>query len=758
MSPNPFAQEDAAQRLQSIFFRAIEIPSAKDRRRFVNRQCSDRPELRKEINELLEAHQKAGDFLRDDDCDLTGSDDTRPQLAEFARLPQGSKIGTYTIGRILGEGGFGVVYDAEQSDPVNRRVAIKVIKPGMDTREVLSRFDTERKTLALMNHPNIAKVLDAGSTDEGRPYFVMECVDGSPITEYCNQAGLGIEQRLKLFGDVCHAVQHAHQKGILHRDLKPSNLLVGEFDGKPTVKVIDFGVTKALESAPDGSKTITRVGQLIGTPLYISPEQARSPGEIDTRTDVYSLGTVLYELLVGQTPYNRTKLQRADLVELQRILREDEPPKPSLRSVEIEGVDASRLRGDLDWLVMKAIEKDPDRRYPTVDALAVDLKRYLKSEPISAGPPTNYYRFSKFVQRHRAAFAFSALLLLSLVGGAAIATRQAVRATVAERLAEDRLAEVREEQQRTNQALRQAQQAEAEQRSLRQLAEQRDRYSRQLLYSSDLRLAGQALQDGDFRGFVDQLDRQRPTPETTDLRGFEWWFLRDLAVADYKPLQPPDSGTCLARFTRDGRFLVSGHYNGKIRLYDAATLKPLRTLQGHDSFANGIDLSPDGKTLASTGDDGFLRFWDLASGEEIRKVKADQGHVHRVWYGLDGKLLLSSGEAPEVKLWDPSTLEIIDRLGDFATSKHHGIKQRLVCSPNRTRCVAADQFKTARVYDLKTRKVICTLDVESTRFIRCLSFSPDGRWIAGGRYDQEITIWDAETGQVIERLVGHLDR
>ncbi len=360
----------------------------------------------------------------------------------------GSVIGPYKLLQQIGEGGFGAVYMAEQEKPVRRRVALKIIKPGMDTSQVIARFESERQALALMDHPNIARVLDAGATESGHPYFVMELVKGIPITEFCDKNHLVPEARLKLFLDVCHAIQHAHHKGIIHRDIKPSNVLATLQDGVPVVKVIDFGVAKATVQKLTEMTLFTAYGQMIGTPAYMSPEQAEMSGlDIDTRSDIYSLGVLLYELLTGTTPLDARRLRQAGYVEVQRLIREDEPPRPSTRLSSLgdsatalagnRGLDLKGLvqvlAGDIDCVVMKALEKDRNRRYPTPDSFADDVDRFLRNEMVLARPPSTVYRLTKLAKRNRAAVLTAAVVAAALLAGTAAATWQAVRATRAKR-------------------------------------------------------------------------------------------------------------------------------------------------------------------------------------------------------------------------------------------------------------------------------------------------------------------------------------
>ena len=364
----------------------------------------------------------------------------------------GTCIGPYNLVQKIGEGGMGTVYVAEQEKPVRRRVALKIIKAGMDTDQIVARFEAERQALALMDHPNIARVFDAGTTDSGRPFFVMELVKGVPITDYCDKATLSTEQRLELFMPVCQAIQHAHQKGIIHRDIKPSNVMVTSIDGKPVPKVIDFGVAKAINQRLTERTMFTQYGSVVGTLEYMSPEQADVSGlDVDTRSDIYALGVMLYELLTGSTPLERARLREAAYFEILRRIKDEEPPKPSTRlngsGERLASIAAQRateprrltraVRGDLDWIVMKALEKDRSRRYETANAFARDVQRFLDGDPVEACPPSTAYRVRKFARKHRAALITAGTFAAMLVAMSAVSTWEAIRATSAERRANE---------------------------------------------------------------------------------------------------------------------------------------------------------------------------------------------------------------------------------------------------------------------------------------------------------------------------------
>jgi non-specific serine/threonine protein kinase/serine/threonine-protein kinase len=478
---------------EEILLSALAKGTAEERAAYLDEACKDDPDLRRRVQGLLEAHL------------LTSTEQQKPALhsvatvgqaptgaedqAEPARLTPpteaaGSRIGPYKLLQKLGEGGMGVVYLAEQEHPVKRRVALKIIKAGMDSAQVVARFEAERQALALMDHPNIAKVLDAGtiggsgsrqtsgpagtlaSSATGRPFFVMELVKGIPITKYCDENHLTPRERLELVIPVCQAVQHAHTKGIIHRDLKPSNVLVALCDGRPVPKVIDFGVAKATSQKLTERTMFTEVGQIVGTLEYMAPEQAEPNNlDIDTRSDIYSLGVLLYELLTGVPPFTGQQLRRAGYSEMLRIIKEVEPPRPSTRlsgSAELLSIAAKRklepkrlaklMHGELDWIVMKCLEKERQRRYETANGLAMDLQRYLADEPVQAGPPGAAYRLRKFVRKHRGAVAAAAAVLLALVAGLLAATLMYLQADAAQKLAEQRRLEAEEAHKQSSQA------------------------------------------------------------------------------------------------------------------------------------------------------------------------------------------------------------------------------------------------------------------------------------------------------------------
>jgi serine/threonine protein kinase len=422
---------------EEIFHQAL-ARSPDERAVYLEQACSADPALRTAVEALLRANVGATGFLEQPAPALVATVDEQP----VSEGP-GTMIGPYKLLEQIGEGGFGVVFMAEQTQPVRRKVALKVLKPGLDTRQVVARFEAERQALAIMEHPNIAKVLDAGQTGGGRPYFVMDLVKGLPITEYCDQVQFTPRERLELFVHVCQAVQHAHQKGIIHRDIKPSNVLVTVQDGTPLVKVIDFGIAKALGQQLTDKTLFTGFAQLVGTPLYMSPEQAAlSSVDVDTRSDVYALGVLLYELLTGTTPFDRERFRKVGYDELRRIIHEEEPPRPSTRVSTLGQAattisthrksDPKRLsqlfRGELDWIAMKALEKDRNRRYESASAFAADVRRYLHDEPIRACSPSAAYRFRKFAWRHKVALTTAALVTGALLLGTAVSVWQAVRA------------------------------------------------------------------------------------------------------------------------------------------------------------------------------------------------------------------------------------------------------------------------------------------------------------------------------------------
>ncbi len=589
--------------VREIFLRALEKSSAVERNAFLDGACGSNLELRTRVNELLENHLQDS-FLERSPVENDATLNEPTLLTES----EGSQIGRYKLLQRIGEGGMGAVFMAEQIEPVRRKVALKIIKLGMDTKSVVARFEAERQALALMDHPNIAKVLDAGSTETGRPYFVMELVKGVPISTYCDKNQLSTKERLELFTQVCKSIQHAHQKGVIHRDIKPSNILVTLHDGKPVPKVIDFGIAKATNQRLTEKTLFTNFAQMIGTPAYMSPEQAEMSGlDVDTRTDVYSLGVLLYELLTGSPPFPEKELLSKGYGEMQRIIAEQEPERPSLRMSTLVGeqqtiVTKSRagdlplltkqLRGDLDWIVMKSLEKDRTRRYDTANGLAEDIQRHLSNEPVLAAKPSFRYQIAKLYYRHKPAFAAAAGITLAMVIGTVAATAQALRAN---RLADDAvLAQSIAESAKTTAELAQMKEGELREEAQRQTnnALQLAETQRLNIYASDMRLADEAVKAHDYAGAREILLQHLPTDETqTDLRGFEWRLLwhssKNRALKSVSPRRGTDESDSPPQVTEhrsltlspDRKTLLVSYEAEGIRVLSYPDLTPQRALK-----------------------------------------------------------------------------------------------------------------------------------------------------------------------------------
>lgn len=483
---------------QSLFEAALAIPVGAGRDAFLQEACSGNAALHRRMTKLLAAHTRSDGFFPECASQMLGVD--QAEVQELAVGPSaatgeqpGQKVGRYKLLKQLGEGGCGIVYLAAQEEPVQRLVALKIIKLGMDTRNVIARFDAERQALALMDHPNIAKVLDAGATETGRPYFVMELVQGVKLTTYCDENHLPPPQRLDLFIRVCHAIQHAHQKGVIHRDIKPSNILVAIHDGVAVPKVIDFGIAKAISGRLTDDPAVTLQGQFVGTPAYMSPEQAEMSGlDVDTRSDIYSLGVLLYELLTGHPPFDQEQLVQLGFDKMRQTLRETDPVRPSQLLTSMTNTDLtltarlrheepprliSSLQGDLDWIVMKALEKDRQRRYETANALALDVRRYLNDEAVLARPPSRYYRLKKLIQRNKVVYASGAAVVLSMLVGLGVSTRMFILERQA-RLEQSRL------RQQADAARVEAEQARVREARLRQEAEAREKVTQAVVFLS----------------------------------------------------------------------------------------------------------------------------------------------------------------------------------------------------------------------------------------------------------------------------------
>jgi WD40 repeat protein/serine/threonine protein kinase len=717
-------------RERTIFVGALDLDDAASQAAFIDRECNGDAGLKARVEALLHSHRAAGSFLHDQPFVLESDEmvDDRP-----APEAPGTVIGPYKLLEQIGEGGMGTVFMAEQTRPVRRRVALKVLKPGMDSRQVVARFEAERQALAIMDHPTIAKVLDGGATQWGRPYFVMELVKGVPITDFCDQNQLTPRQRLELFVTVCQAVQHAHQKGIIHRDLKPSNVLVTLHDTTPVVKVIDFGVAKALGQELTDKTLFTGFAQMIGTPLYMSPEQAGQSGlDIDTRSDIYSLGVLLYELLTGTTPFTKERFKQATYDEIRRIIREEEPPKPSTKLSTAEGLPTLAVNrgtepakltnlvcGELDWIVMKALEKDRNRRYETAAAFAADVERYLSDEPVQACPPSAVYRFRKFARRNKRAVATAtaaALAVMAAVAGLATSTFLITR-----------------EQQATANALRTETQAKGD---LKQALER----EKETTYLQRTALAGRELAAGNVGRAEELLD---DCPE--HLRGWEWYFLKRMRYGGAKPIKHKATVVYVA-FSPEGRQIATVCIDGTVAVRDTRTGQVLQPLEpGADRLAlvRRIAYSPDGRYVAVARNDGEVRVWDPARGQRLSTLAGHNGPAWYVAFSPDSHMLASGGQDRKVRLWDLTSGQL---LREF--SEHPAAVKGVAFRPDGRSVVAACDDGTVKVWDRDTGRKVFWFHGEHLAYPSSASFSHDARRLGWACLDGVVKVWDTTTGHL----------
>jgi serine/threonine protein kinase/WD40 repeat protein len=762
----------SSSRAEAVVQKALEQPVGQ-RTAWLDRYCAGDSALRHEVDALILATASEETMLATPYEPLL----TPVPLPTNPGPPDeavGQRLGRYKLLEKIGEGGCGVVYVAEQTEPVQRRVAVKVIKLGMDTRTVVARFEAERQALAMMDHPNIARVLDAGATETGRPYFVMELVRGVRITDYCDRANLPTRDRLLLFIKVCHAIQHAHQKGIIHRDIKPSNILVTLHDGVPVPKVIDFGISKATEGRLTDNTVYTQLHQFIGTPAYMSPEQAEMSGlDIDTRSDIYSLGVLLYELLAGSTPFDAADLMAQGLDGMRRTIREREPVRPSTRLSKLPGDQLTstarrrseevprlvrQMRGDLDWIVMKCLEKDRTRRYDSATDLAADLARYLANEPVVARPPSAVYRFQKAFRRNRLVFSAGFAVVAALVVGLSASIWQAAQATKAKNEADSL----------RKSAIESAQRAELE----RERATESERVARQTAYSSDMNLAQQALAGSNLGRARALLDRQRPGPGQEDLRDWEWRYLWSQTLADpHEVFLDHTNGINRIAYSPDARVVALAEPGGELVVQDLISRRTVLRRSGvwKMAFAHRAPLFAFISDSRSASNAAVV-FWDTVERREVRRIPIPSliGRGHLAFVPDDSRLLAAS-DPPEVSIISGQVTEAPGlMLGAWEVSTGRPLWKRPLAEPETTFgrpfAVSPDGRRVAagisggrfQVLDTGNGQDLFAVQATPER-VTALAFSPDGRFIVSGAAytDSALHIWDAATGTRVGSLEGH---